>query len=49
MKGLKKVHYLICSNKIDTLEPNPSAYSWKGGEILFFFHNCIKEENVERF
>jgi hypothetical protein len=37
LRGLKKVHYLVCFSKIDTLEPDPSAYSWKGGEPLFSF------------
>jgi hypothetical protein len=37
VKGPKKMHYLVCSDKIDTLEPDSSAYSWKGGELLFSF------------
>jgi len=41
VKGPKKVHYLVCSSKIDTLEPNPSAYSWKGGELLFSFTTTL--------
>jgi hypothetical protein len=49
MKGLKKVHYLICSNKIDTLEPNPSAYSWKGGEILFSFTIALRRKMLKDF
>ncbi len=31
------MHYLICFGKIDTLELNPNAYSWKGGELVFSF------------
>jgi hypothetical protein len=30
LRGPKKVHYLVRSNKIDTLKPGLSAYSWKG-------------------
>jgi hypothetical protein len=37
LKGLKKVRYLVCFSKIDTLELDLSAYSWKGGELLFSF------------
>jgi len=41
LRGLKKVHYLICSYKINTLKPNPNAYSWKGGEPLFSFTTAL--------
>jgi hypothetical protein len=37
LRGFKKVHYLVCSNKIDILELDPNVYSWKGRELLFFF------------
>jgi hypothetical protein len=41
VKSLKKVHYVICSGKINTLELNPSAYLWKGKELLFFFTTTL--------
>jgi hypothetical protein len=28
MRGLKMVHYRICSSKINTSEPNLTTYSW---------------------
>jgi hypothetical protein len=37
LRGFKKVHYLVCSGKINILEPNLSVYSWKGGKPLFSF------------
>ncbi len=49
LKGPKKVHYLICSSKINTLQLDPSAYSWEGGRTSILFQNYIKEKNVERF
>jgi len=41
LRGPKKVHYLICSSKIDTLKFDLSAYSWKGGELPFFFTTTL--------
>jgi hypothetical protein len=49
LRGLKKVHYLVCSIKINTLELDPTAYSWKGGELLFSFTTALRRKNVERF
>jgi hypothetical protein len=48
VRGPKKVHYLVCFDKINILELDINAYSWKGREPFFFFHNYTKEENVER-
>jgi hypothetical protein len=44
LKGPKKVHYLICSGKIDTLKFDLSAYSWKGKELLFSFTTALKKK-----
>jgi hypothetical protein len=44
LRGPKKVHYQVCSNKIDTLKFDPNAYSWKGGEPLFFFTIALRRK-----
>jgi len=49
LKGLKKVHYLICSSNIDTLEPDSNAYSWKGKEPMFFFTTTLKRKMLKDF
>jgi len=41
VKGPKKVHYVVCLSKIDTLELDLNAYSWKGGEPLFSFTTAL--------
>jgi len=41
LRGPKKVHYLVCSSKIDILEFDLSAYSWKGEELLFSFTTAL--------
>jgi hypothetical protein len=45
----KKVHYLTCSGKIDTLKPNPSAYSWKGKQLLFSFTITLRRKMLKDF
>ncbi len=49
MRGPKKVHYLVCFSNIDTLEPNPSAYSWKGKEFLFSFITALGRKMLKNF
>jgi hypothetical protein len=41
VRGPIKVHYLVCSRKINTLELDLSAYSWKGMEPLFSFATAL--------
>jgi hypothetical protein len=41
LRSLKKVHYLVCFNKIETLELDLNAYSWKGGGPLFSFITAL--------
>jgi len=48
LKGPKKVHYLVCFSKIDTLELDPSAYSWKGMEPLFSFTIALKKKMLKK-
>ncbi len=47
VRGPKKVHYLTCSGKIDTLKPNPSAYSWKGKQLLFSFTITLRTKMLK--
>jgi hypothetical protein len=49
LKGPKKVHYLVCSSNINTLELDPSAYSWKGGEPMFFFTTTLRRKMLKDF
>ncbi len=47
LKGPKKVHYLVCFSKIDTLKLDLSVYSWKGGEPLFFFTIALRRKMLK--
>jgi hypothetical protein len=49
LKGLKKVHYLICSSNIDTLELDPNVYSCEGGEPMFFFTTTLRRKMLKDF
>ncbi len=49
MRGPKKVHYRICFGKINTLEPSPSASSWKDMELLFFFTTTLRRKMLKDF
>ncbi len=43
------MHHLICSGKINTLEPNPNVYSWKGGEHLYSFTIALGRKMLRDF
>jgi hypothetical protein len=47
LRGPKKVHYLICFDKIDTLKLDLNAYSWKGEEPLFFFTTTLRRKMLK--
>jgi hypothetical protein len=46
LRGPKKVHYLVCTNKKGTLKLDLSAYSWKGGEPLFSFTTTLGKKTL---
>jgi hypothetical protein len=48
LKGPKKVHYLVCFGKIDTLKLDPNAYSWKGREPLFSFTIVLRRKMLRK-
>ncbi len=41
VRGLEKVHFLVCFGKINTLELDSSAYSWKAKYHLFSFTTAL--------
>jgi hypothetical protein len=47
LKGPKKVHYLVCFCKIDTLKFDLGAYSWKGKELLFSFTTALRKKMLK--
>jgi hypothetical protein len=49
LKGLKKVHYLIYSSNIDTLQLDPNAYSWEGMEPMFFYTSTLRRKMLKDF